>query len=163
MPKLEKSDINHNNLVLNEDANNIIKKIKSDVLYLDPPYNSRQYCDAYHLLENITLWEKLPTFGMAEKIDRKNIKSKYCFKDASVVFEELVMNSKSKHIFLSYNSTGNSRHGRSNSKISDSTIKKILRKKGKLKIFETSYSEFTTGKSTSNLEHVERLFYCKVR
>ena len=163
LPKLEKRGINHNNLVLNEDANNIIKKIKSDVLYLDPPYNSRQYCDAYHLLENIAVWKKLPTFGKAEKMNRKDIKSKYCLKDASVAFEELIINSKSKHIFLSYNNTGDSRHGRSNSKISDTVIKKILSKKGKLKIFETSYSEFTTGKSMSNFEHVERIFYCKVK
>ena len=163
LPKLEKNNVNHNNIILNEDANKIIKTIKSDILYLDPPYNSRQYCDAYHLLENIALWKKLPTFGKAEKIDRMNIKSKYCFKDASVVFEELIMNSKSKHIFLSYNNTGDSRHGRSNSKISDDTIKKILNRKGKLKIFKTSHSEFTTGKSIVNLEHIERLFYCKVR
>lgn len=163
LPKLEKKSINHNNIILNEDANKIINTIKSDILYLDPPYNSRQYCDAYHLLENIALWKKLPTFGKAEKMDRTDIKSKYCFKDASVAFKELIINSKSKHIFLSYNSTGNSRHGRSNSKISDSTIKRILNKKGKLKIFETLHSEFTTGKNIVNLEHVERLFYCKVR
>lgn len=162
LPKLGKKDTNHNNTVLNEDANNVIKKIKSDVLYLDPPYNSRQYCDAYHLLENIASWGKLPTFGKAEKIDRTHIKSQYCLKDASIAFEEIITNSKSKHIFLSYNSTGDSRHGRSNSKINDMTIKKILSKKGKLKIFETPHSEFTAGKSISNSEHVERLFYCKV-
>lgn len=162
LPKLENEATNRNNTVLNEDANNLVKKIKSSVLYLDPPYNSRQYCDAYHLLENITLWTKQPTFGKAEKIDRKHIKSQYCLKEASKAFEELIMYSKSKHIFLSYNSTGDSRHGRSNSKINDVTIKKILRKKGKLTIFETPYSEFTTGKSRSNSEHMERLFYCKV-
>ncbi len=162
LPKLEKKVINHNNVILNEDANTAVKKVKSDVLYLDPPYNSRHYCDAYHLLENVAIWKKLPTFGKAEKIDRKHIKSRYCFKDASIVFEELIMNAKAKHIFLSYNSTRNSRHGRSNSKISDYAIKKILTKKGKLRIFETSHPEFTTGKSVSNSEHVERLFYCKV-
>ena len=163
LPKLEKKNINRNNLILNEDANKIIKKIKADVLYLDPPYNSRQYCDAYHLLENITTWQKADTFGKAGKIDRSNIKSKYCFKDAVLAFDELIMNSKSKHIFLSYNNTGNSRHGRSNSKMSDRQIRKILSKKGKLMTFEIRYPEFTAGKSIDNLKHVERLFYCEVK
>ena len=27
----------------NEDCNKLIKKIEGDILYLDPPYNSRQY------------------------------------------------------------------------------------------------------------------------
>ncbi|WP_342276274.1 DNA adenine methylase [Spiroplasma endosymbiont of Nebria brevicollis] len=30
----------------------------ADIVYLDPPYNSRQYSSAYHLLENITEWKK---------------------------------------------------------------------------------------------------------
>ena len=73
------------------------------------------------------------------------------------------MGSKSKHIFLSYNNTGYSRDERSNSKISDKTIKKILMKKGNLQIFETTHSEFTTGKSSPDSKHTERLFYCKVK
>ena len=34
-----------------------------DVIYIDPPYNSRQYCDAYHLLENVARWNKPEVFG----------------------------------------------------------------------------------------------------
>lgn len=163
IPKMEKKSINRNNIVLNMDSNEAIKNIKSDVLYLDPPYNSRQYCDAYHLLENIARWQKSETFGKAEKIDRKNMKSEYCFKTAATAFENLISDSKSTHIFLSYNNTGDSRDDRSNARISDKTIKAILREKGRLKIFRKTYSEFTAGKSDSNLRHTERLFYCEVR
>ena len=36
--------INENeHIVYNEDANQLIRKINGDILYLDPPYNSRQY------------------------------------------------------------------------------------------------------------------------
>ena len=48
---LPEKNINSNNVCYNIDANELIKTIKGDLLYLDPPYNSRQYCDAYHLLE----------------------------------------------------------------------------------------------------------------
>ncbi|MDR2589659.1 MAG: DNA adenine methylase [Oscillospiraceae bacterium] len=44
---------------------------------MDPPYNSRQYCDAYHLLENIARWEKPEVSGVARKMDRTNLKSDY--------------------------------------------------------------------------------------
>lgn len=45
------------NLCLNADANMIAPQVECDVAYLDPPYNSRQYCDAYHLLENVARWD----------------------------------------------------------------------------------------------------------
>lgn len=162
IPKLQKYVINQNNLILNKDANIAIRNIKADVLYLDPPYNSRQYCDTYHLLENITSWAKPQTYGKVKKMNRANLKSKYCLISAVTAFDDLITNSNAKHIFLSYNNTMGSRHGRSNARIDDNSIKKILRRKGKIKIFETSYREFTTGKTKSNLDHTERIFYCKV-
>lgn len=48
---------NKNGRVYNEDANVLIKEIKGDILYLDPPYNSRQYSANYHLLETISRYD----------------------------------------------------------------------------------------------------------
>ena len=50
---------NPNNQCFNMDSNELVKNIEADLVYIDPPYNSRQYCDAYHLLENVARWEKL--------------------------------------------------------------------------------------------------------
>ena len=50
---------NPNNQCLNMDSNELVKNIEADLVYIDPPYNSRQYCDAYHLLENVARWKKL--------------------------------------------------------------------------------------------------------
>ncbi|MDI1496076.1 MAG: modification methylase [Cenarchaeum symbiont of Oopsacas minuta] len=162
-PQLEKKNKNHLNQVLQEDANVLIKNVYSDVIYLDPPYNSRQYCDAYHLLENLSLWEKPKTFGKAQKMNRDGMKSEYCLKNATSAFYDLVINARCKHIFLSYNNTGNLRNARSNARINDNDIIKILRKKGRLRIFESKHKEFTTGKSYSTSDHTERLFWCMVR
>ena len=49
------ADANTNNEIYNIDANLLVRDIECDILYLDPPYNSRQYSDAYHLLENLSL------------------------------------------------------------------------------------------------------------
>ena len=39
------------------DANQLVKDIQCDVLYLDPPYNTRQYITNYHLLETIARYD----------------------------------------------------------------------------------------------------------
>ena len=155
-----KTQMNNRNIIFKEDANKLVRKIDCDILYLDPPYNSRQYSDAYHLLENIVEWKKPEVFGVAKKMDRKHIKSKYCLKSATEAFEDLILNTKAKHILLSYNSTGDTKHGRSNAKISDTEILEILNKKGEVKVFETDFKAFTTGKN-KDLSNKERIFYCK--
>jgi adenine-specific DNA-methyltransferase len=58
---------NANNKIYKEDANRLIRKISCDVLYIDPPYNSRQYSDIYHLLENLAVWNK-PQVALAKDI-----------------------------------------------------------------------------------------------
>ena len=80
MPELPSLAINVKNEVYKEDANELVKKIYADVVYIDPPYNSRQYCDAYHLLENVALWKKPRVYGNARKMDRSSLKSEYCSK-----------------------------------------------------------------------------------
>lgn len=156
-------DYSHNsqNEIFNEDSNSLIRKISCDVLYIDPPYNSRQYCDAYHLLENLSEWKKPKVEGVAKKMDRSHIKSTYCLKSATQAFEDLIRNANCKHILLSYNNTGNSKDGRSNARMKDDDIIRILKNKGEIEIFEKDYKAFTTGKSNGD-GNAERIFYCKV-
>jgi len=157
---LAKTDNNSNNLCFNEDANELVKRISADFVYIDPPYNSRQYCDAYHLLENVARWEKPEVFGVAKKMDRSSMKSKYCTMSATKAFETLIGDIKAKYIMLSYNNMGEKGNSRSNAKISDEDIIRILSKKGTVEVFEESYKAFTTGKSDIE-ENAERLFLCK--
>ena len=152
---------NPNNRCYNEDANDLIGRINADLVYIDPPYNSRQYCDAYHLLENVARWEKPEVFGVAKKMDRTKLKSKYCTRSATSAFEELIDDINAKYILLSYNNMAEKGNDRSNAKISDEDILRILGKKGIVKVFSESYKPFTTGKSDIS-ENEERLFLCTV-
>jgi len=160
IPDLKAED-NLKNEIYQMDANQLIKKISCDVLYLDPPYNSRQYADAYHLLENLANWKKPPVFGKAKKMDRAQLKSNYCLKSAANSFADLIRNANCKHILVSYNNTGESKDGRSNARISDSQIINTLKNRGDVDIFERDYRAFTAGKSETD-GHTERVFYCKV-
>lgn len=158
-------DINKKQIIRNEiynmDSNELVKKIKADIIYIDPPYNSRQYGDAYHLLENVAEWKKPKVYGVAKKMDRSKIKSNYCTNKASTAFKELIKNCNCKYIIVSYNNMGQKGNARSQAKISDTEIIEILNQKGKVKVFERDFNFFTTGKTHID-NHKERLFLCEV-
>ena len=161
LPNIKKN-LSYKNKCYNVDSNKLVKDVFCDLAYLDPPYNSRQYCDAYHLLENVARWEKPKVKGIAKKMDRTSLKSEYCTKKATIAFEKLIKNLNCKYILLSYNNTANTANDRSNAKISDKDIIRILRNKGEVKVFSKSYKAFTTGKS-QNKDNEERLFLCIVK
>lgn len=153
------------NIFFNDDSNKLALARKFpyvDCVYCDPPYNSRNYCDLYHALENVALWKKPSVKGVARKMDRSNLKSKYCSKSASIVFEELINALNCKYIVLSYNNTGDKANDRSNARMKDEDIFRILSTKGEVKVYSKKYKAFTTGKS-NNSNNEERLFVCKVK
>ncbi|MDR1579745.1 MAG: Dam family site-specific DNA-(adenine-N6)-methyltransferase [Synergistaceae bacterium] len=156
---LPADSLNSGNRCYNEDTNELIKRVSADLVYIDPPYNSRQYCDAYHLLENIARWEKPKVSGVARKMDRTNLKSDYCTNKAAAAFEDLIANVSARYILLSYNNMAQKGNGRSNAKISDADIMRILSAKGEVKVFTRDYKPFSAGKSDI-YEHAERLFFC---
>ena len=157
---LASNENNDNNQCFNMDSNELVKNIEADLVYIDPPYNSRQYCDAYHLLENIAKWEKPEVYGVAKKMDRTNLKSEYCTSNATQAFADLIKNIKAKYILLSYNNMGNKGNERSNARITDEDIMTILSAKGKVLVFSQDYKAFTAGKSDIQ-ENEERLFLCE--
>ena len=150
------------NVILNGDSNSLAGNYFADVVYLDPPYNSRQYSDAYHLLENLARWEKPEVFGVAKKMDRTNIKSKFCGKAAPAAFGSLIESIVGKVIIVSFNNTGESRNARSNATLTDEQILKPLKARGKVTIADIEFGAFTTGKTKDRKGHMERLFVCEV-
>jgi adenine-specific DNA-methyltransferase len=107
--------------VFNEDSNQLIKRIEGDILYLDPPYNQRQYGSNYHLLNTIAKYDTFVPKGVTGL--REYNRSNYC-KKAKVVqsFEDLIKNAKFKYIFLSYNNEG---------LMSSEVIRSIMQKYGR--------------------------------
>ena len=152
---------NAKSYIYNEDANNLVKKIKVDVMYIDPPYNARQYANFYHLLENVAQWKKPKVYNKAKKMERKNIMSEYCKANAKAVFEDLIKNINAKYIIVSYNNTYKAQSTSSINSITYEDMVEILEKRGSLKIYETDYKYFNSGKTNLD-KHKERLFICKV-
>lgn len=97
----------NNNKTYNKDINIIIKDIEADILYIDPPYNQRDYCMYFHVLETIAIYDNPKLKDNKTGTKYKYNKSKWCNKKK--VLEELefiIKNSKSKLIIMSYNNEG---------------------------------------------------------
>ncbi len=124
--------------VYNEDVNKLIRNISGDVLYLDPPYNARQYCTNYHVLETIARYDNPVLIGKTGLRDYQDQKSAFCSKrTVAKVFEDLIINAKFKYIFLSYNNEG---------LMSLDTIKEIMSKYGSYSCYTQDYKRFKADK-----------------
>lgn len=142
--------------IFRKDANEFARFVRADIVYIDPPYNSRQYCRFYHLYETLVKWDKPELFGVALKPAAENM-SAYCSCKAVDAFEDLVTHLNTKYIVVSYNNTYNSKSNSSENKILLEDITRILNKIGPTQVFEHSHQFFNAGKTEFN-DHKELLF-----
>lgn len=127
---------NNEHKVFNTDSNELIKKISGDILYLDPPYNTRQYGANYHLLNTIARYDFFVPRGKTGLRTYK--KSQFCSKSTvSKTFDNLLDNAQFTYIFLSYNNEG---------LMNEQEIKSIMSKYGKYDLITTGYQRFKADK-----------------
>lgn len=125
------------------DSKELIKKIEGDILYLDPPYNSRQYGANYHLLNTIAKYDTFTPKGKTGL--RPYYKSDYCKKRKVLkTFSHLIENAQFKHIFLSYNNEG---------LLTRSEIKKIMERYGKYDLITKKYQRFKADNRKYKAKH----------
>lgn len=146
--------------IYQEDANKLARRVQADVVYIDPPYNSRQYSRFYHLLETLVQWTKPELFGAAMKPKEENM-SNYCRSSAFTTFQDLVAHIDARYLIVSYNNTYKSKSSSSENKIKLEQIEEALSNCGETHIFEHAYSPFNSGK-TEFEDHKEYLFVTHV-
>jgi adenine-specific DNA-methyltransferase len=99
-----------------DDANMLAKKIQADIGYIDPPYNSRQYCQFYHIYETLVKWDNPELLGTALK-RKGEVLSDYCRTKAPAVFADLIEKLQCNYLVVSYNNTYTSKSNSSRNKI----------------------------------------------
>ena len=146
--------------IFQEDANALARDVHADVVYLDPPYNSRQYSRFYHVYEVLVKWDKPELRGVARKPKEEHM-SAYCRVRALEAFTDLVSHVDTRYIVVSYNNTYKSKSTSSQNKIKLEQIQDVLSKCGETKVFTHSYNPFNAGK-TEFADHKEYLFITEV-
>ena len=80
---------------------------EEDVLYLDPPYNERQYAPNYHLYETLVRNDVPSVKGTTGIRDWEESRSPFCSKaDFTGFLSAVIQRSRARVVALSYNSDG---------------------------------------------------------
>lgn len=144
----------YDNDVYNEDGVELLSRIEGDILYVDPPYNARQYLPNYHVLETVAKYDNPEVKGVTGVRGYDNQKSSWCLKTKVLSeFEKLVSRAKFKYIILSYNSEG---------LMKKNQIEEIMKKYGKsntFKIIEIPYRRFRSRSANAKHGVIEYLFF----
>ena len=134
----------------------LIKNIKADIFYLDPPYNQRQYAPNYHLLETIARYDNPKIKGVTGLRDYKNQKSNFCnAKNAINELSEICKRGQYKTLILSYNSEGI---------MPGNKIISTMKKYGQVELVEFEYLRFKSnnnGESKTKKHIHEQLYILK--
>ncbi|MEA3523182.1 MAG: DNA adenine methylase [Campylobacterota bacterium] len=128
--------------VYHSDANKIIQEISGDILYLDPPYNLRQYGANYHILNTIAKYQSFEPRGKTGL--PKYYSSPFSRqKSAYESLENLLKNAQFDTIFLSYSSDGI---------ISRQEIEKLMQSLGEYHYVSQEHKRFN-AKHTKDTHH----------
>lgn len=148
---------------LRADALDVVREHDEfDLLYLDPPYNARQYPGYYHVPEVIALgWfdRALETRGKTGLIDDAAKRSDWSRRGrCEAAFEELVATGRWRRLVMSYNDEG---------MIPETTIARVLRENGRGSTYRRHKRSYRRYRSDADSEvrryrgdSVEEYLYC---
>lgn len=133
-----------------------LQNLSVDLVYLDPPYNSRQYSKNYFPLSVLTqkpVEQNNLILSGKTGIPSTCFTSPFCSKKTvAQSFETVLSNLKAKWVFLSYNSE---------SLLSKEEVLTILNKYGTAKCLERTYKRFQSQKSQE--KEIKEYLFCLKR
>lgn len=90
-----------------EDISKVISHVRGDILYLDPPYNNRQYPPYYHILETVTLYDDPDIYGKTGRRHYEEKLSLLCMKEKAVsAMVNIIERANFRHCYISYSTDG---------------------------------------------------------
>ncbi len=126
-----------------EDIEKIIQHVSGDILYLDPPYNNRQYPPYYHILETVTLYDNPDIYGKTGRRHYEEKISSFCKKDRAVsTMVDIIEKADFEHIYISYSTDGIMPY---------KELCKRLEKIGEVQVFFKPYRRYKAN-SNGNIE-----------
>ncbi len=142
------------NQVYNTRAEDLVQRVDMDVVYMDPPYNARQYGGNYSPLNYIALYDETIELkgktGLMEDYNKSHFSSKTKVQRA---FEQLIEDIQCRTIVLSYNNEG---------LLPFDTIKTVLRQKGDVVLYKIQYDKFRSNTRVQKKKVVEYVWIVHV-
>jgi adenine-specific DNA-methyltransferase len=148
------------------DAIDLVSQLEDfDLLYLDPPYNARQYAGYYHVPELLALgwFDEIPVLrGKTGLLPDRHKRSDWSRRNkCEAALERLVAEARCRHIVMSYNAEG---------LLSESAIERIFKQYGLRDTYQRyvrSYRRYRSDADGENRRYagdrVEEYLYCVSR
>lgn len=96
-----------NAVFYNENCDRLLPNIQADLLYADPPYNSRQYSPNYHILETVARYDRPAIYGVTGMRDYQDQKSDFCVsRRVEAAFRRMIERANVRYVLISYNNEG---------------------------------------------------------
>lgn len=137
----------------NMDANKLVKEQVFDCVYIDTPYNQRQYAPNYHILETIAKYDEPILHGVTGMRDYE--KSDYCSKTkVEEAFREMFSELKTRYAVVSYNNEG---------LLSTEQMLSIFGDFGKVTLYEYPYRRYKSKIPNESNGLKEQLYFVEMR
>ena len=149
-------DNDQDNRAFRQPAEQLTQSIKTDICYIDPPYNGRQYTSNYHLLETIAKYDAPVIKGVTGIREFESGQASDFCRKAKVLdaFSQVIEQVDCQHLVISYSSDG---------LLSKEQIRDLLLQHGMADTYDFQEVGYDTYKSKIVLKPKvdEYLFYIK--
>ena len=138
----------------NADAVDVVSAVETDILYLDPPYNQRDYAGYYHLPETLARGDAPLARGRsgapAARVARSDF---YRSTRAADALARIVAKARARHIVVHYTTEGMIPH---------EAIMEMLRARGDVQSEDRPVRAYSAVSDAGRREVRHRLYWCDV-
>ena len=149
---------NRENRAYHADSMTLLEQIDTDILYLDPPYNERQYAPNYHVLETIARNDNPEIRGVTGMRNYTTQRSRFCKATSALDdLDRIACEATYRYLVLSYNSEGI---------MSSEKIVEVLSRYGDVEMEQFEYLRFKSNNNglASTKRHIwEQLYILRRR
>ncbi|MBR1002978.1 MULTISPECIES: DNA adenine methylase [Bradyrhizobium] len=144
----------HANICRIADAREVAAKTAADLLYLDPPYNERDYGGYYHLPETIVRGESpIPAGRSGAPSRRPHPRSDLCRPErAAGALAEVVRGAQSRYILVHYAREGLVPHG---------AIMDMLADRGRVSYRDLQVRAYSSQEDDAGCKAIHRIYWCR--
>ena len=128
--------------------------LRTDAVYLDPPYTKRQYAGNYHVLETLAQGDEPVAAGDGGLRPWMDQASDFCYRrSAGKAFRRTLEHLDTDHVFISYSEDG---------QVRDEELMAILEEFGKVSVHEQPHVRYRSNGRVKDGAVLERLYHVEV-